>query len=86
MAGGMANGSRFKLALVGGAAGAIVGPDSLDVPLDYSSGNKGVPMGSGGVLFCDESNEGARKLYETLGYQTVFYNRSYLLRQLGDGP
>lgn len=34
------------------------------------------------VLFCDESNKAARNLYEALGYEVIFYNRSYLVRSL----
>jgi NADH:ubiquinone oxidoreductase subunit F (NADH-binding)/NADH:ubiquinone oxidoreductase subunit E len=66
MAGGMENGSNFKFALVGGAAGAVVGLDALDVPFDYSSETQGVPMGAGGVLFCDDSVSAAQLVRELM--------------------
>jgi len=53
--GGMPSGSKFKFALTGGAAGTIVGPDLLDVPLDYASARKGISLGAGAFLACDQS-------------------------------
>jgi NADH:ubiquinone oxidoreductase subunit F (NADH-binding) len=54
--GRMLEGSTFKFALTGGAAGTIVGPDLLDVPLDYASGpQKGIGLGAGAFLVCDQS-------------------------------
>ncbi len=52
--GGMRPGSEFHLALCGGAAGTIVDNSLLDVPVDYSSVSKGVSLGAGGFLICDE--------------------------------
>ncbi len=53
--GGMPPGSTFKFALTGGAAGTIVPPSLLDVPIDYASGQKGVGLGAGAFLICDQS-------------------------------
>lgn len=53
--GGMLPGTTFKFALTGGAAGTIVPPDLLDVPMDYTSGQKGVGLGAGAFLICDQS-------------------------------
>jgi NADH:ubiquinone oxidoreductase subunit F (NADH-binding) len=52
---GMRDG-KFKMAQVGGAVGAILGEDMLDVPLDYTSlGEKGLILGSGAILVMDET-------------------------------
>jgi len=53
--GGMKEGSNFKFALTGGAAGTIVPESLLDVPIDYSSVNDGVSIGAGGILICDQT-------------------------------
>lgn len=53
--GGMLAGSTFKFALTGGAAGTIVPPSLLDIPMDYASGQKGVGLGAGAFLICDQS-------------------------------
>jgi len=53
--GGMRDGSRFKVALAGGAAGTFVPASLLDVPIDFSSGKRGVTLGSGAMLILDES-------------------------------
>ncbi len=53
--GGMLPGSEFKFALTGGAAGTIVPPSLLDIPMDYASGQKGVGLGAGAFLICDQS-------------------------------
>lgn len=53
--GGMLPGSKFKFALTGGAAGTIVPESLLDVPMDYTSGQKGVSLGAGAFLICDQS-------------------------------
>lgn len=48
--------SKFKMAQVGGTAGAILGEDMLDLPLDYASlGEKGLVLGSGAILVMDET-------------------------------
>ncbi len=53
--GGMLPGSTFKFALTGGAAGTIVSPSLMDIPMDYTSGQKGVGLGAGAFLICDQS-------------------------------
>ncbi len=55
MGGGMAEGSKFQFALCGGAAGTIVDKSLMDVPLDYSSTQKGISIGAGAFLICDQS-------------------------------
>jgi NADH:ubiquinone oxidoreductase subunit F (NADH-binding)/NADH:ubiquinone oxidoreductase subunit E len=52
--GGMRAGSNFNFALAGGAAGTIVPPTLLDIPIDYASGAKGVSLGAGAFLICDQ--------------------------------
>jgi NADH:ubiquinone oxidoreductase subunit F (NADH-binding)/NADH:ubiquinone oxidoreductase subunit E len=52
--GGMIPGSEFNFALSGGAAGTIVPPALLDVPIDYSSVTQGVSLGAGAFLICDQ--------------------------------
>jgi NADH:ubiquinone oxidoreductase subunit F (NADH-binding) len=52
--GGMRLGSSFKFALTGGAAGTIVPQTLLDVPIDYASSAKGVSLGAGAFLICDQ--------------------------------
>jgi NADH:ubiquinone oxidoreductase subunit F (NADH-binding)/NADH:ubiquinone oxidoreductase subunit E len=52
--GGMRLGSTFKFALTGGAAGTIAPATLLDVPIDYTSASKGVGLGAGAFLICDQ--------------------------------
>jgi NADH:ubiquinone oxidoreductase subunit F (NADH-binding)/NADH:ubiquinone oxidoreductase subunit E len=52
--GGMLPGSEFRFALTGGAAGTIVPPSLLDIPIDYSSAGQGVSLGAGAFLICDQ--------------------------------
>jgi NADH:ubiquinone oxidoreductase subunit F (NADH-binding) len=52
--GGMRSGSEFKFALAGGAAGLFVPPAYLDIPIDYASAAKGVSLGAGAFLICDQ--------------------------------
>ena len=55
LGGGLKAGSKFKFAQVGGTAGGILGEDLMDLPLDIeSTQNKGVTLGSGVVLVCDQ--------------------------------
>jgi NADH:ubiquinone oxidoreductase subunit F (NADH-binding)/NADH:ubiquinone oxidoreductase subunit E len=51
---GMQGGSKFKFALTGGAAGTIVGETLMDTPIDYASGAKGISLGAGAFLVCDQ--------------------------------
>lgn len=54
--GGMAKDRPFKFAQTGGAAGTIVGPEALDVPLTFTSAQTdGAALGSGALLIADES-------------------------------
>ncbi|HSD85174.1 MAG TPA: NAD(P)H-dependent oxidoreductase subunit E [Anaerolineae bacterium] len=53
--GGMRAGSTFHFALTGGAAGTIVPSSLLDIPIDYTSAAKGVSLGAGAFLICDQS-------------------------------
>jgi NADH:ubiquinone oxidoreductase subunit F (NADH-binding) len=54
LGGGMLDGSTFKFALTGGAAGSMVNSEFLDIPLDYSSSQKGIGLGAGAFLICDQ--------------------------------
>jgi NADH:ubiquinone oxidoreductase subunit F (NADH-binding) len=53
--GGMQPGSKFNFALTGGAAGTLVPSSLLDVPIDYTSTSKGVSLGAGAFLICDQT-------------------------------
>lgn len=66
--GGMLDGSEFKFALTGGAAGTIVPAGLLDVPMDYASGQKGVSLGAGAMLVCDQSVSAVAFLRELLRF------------------
>jgi NADH:ubiquinone oxidoreductase subunit F (NADH-binding) len=66
--GGMIPGSTFKFALTGGAAGTIVPPSLLDIPIDYTSAPKGVSLGAGAFLICDESISAVSFLREELRF------------------
>jgi NADH:ubiquinone oxidoreductase subunit F (NADH-binding) len=52
--GGMQDGSKFNFALTGGAAGTIVDETLMDIPIDYASGAKGISLGAGAFLICDQ--------------------------------
>ena len=66
--GGMADGSKFKFALCGGAAGTVVGESLLDVPIDFGSSQKGISLGAGSFLVCDESVSTVAFLRELLHF------------------
>ncbi len=54
-AGGMSSG-EFKMAQLGGTAGDVLGPEMLDVPLNYDAlARNGHTLGSGAILFMNES-------------------------------
>jgi len=56
MAGGVAGGRALRAILLGGAAGAFVGPDALATPLTFEGTRAiGATLGSGVVLVYDES-------------------------------
>jgi NADP-reducing hydrogenase subunit HndC len=65
---GMRDGSSFRFALTGGAAGTLVPPTLLDIPMDYDSVSKGVALGSGGMLICDQSVSPLRMLRELVRF------------------
>jgi len=53
--GGMRPGSELKFVLAGGAAGYLVPPDLLDVPIYYDSWKDGLALGVGAYLVCDQT-------------------------------
>jgi NADH-quinone oxidoreductase subunit F len=65
---GMRDGSTFRFALTGGAAGTIVPPSLLDVPMNYDSGAQGVSLGGGGMLICDQTVSPLRMLRELVRF------------------
>jgi NADH:ubiquinone oxidoreductase subunit F (NADH-binding)/NADH:ubiquinone oxidoreductase subunit E len=52
--GGLLPGSKFLFALCGGAAGMIVDKSLMDTAIDYTSSGKGISLGAGAFLICDE--------------------------------
>lgn len=66
--GGMQAGSTFNFALTGGAAGTIVPTAFLDIPIDYASGAKGVSLGAGAFLICDQQVSPVAFLRELLHF------------------
>ena len=69
--GGMKPGSTFNFALTGGAAGTIVPPSLIDVPIDYASASKGVSLGAGALLICDQTVSAVAMLRELLRFFEV---------------
>lgn len=69
--GGMRPGSQFNFALTGGAAGTIVSSESLDIPIDYASVTKGISLGAGAFLICDQRISPVDLLRELLYFFTV---------------
>jgi NADH-quinone oxidoreductase subunit F len=56
LAGGVAGDHTLQAVLLGGAAGAFVGPDSLDLPLTFEGARAaGATLGSGVVIAYDET-------------------------------
>jgi NADH:ubiquinone oxidoreductase subunit F (NADH-binding) len=54
--GGMADGRQLKAFTLGGISGGLLGPDQLDLPLDYRAPVKvGANLGSGGVVVLDDT-------------------------------
>jgi NADH:ubiquinone oxidoreductase subunit F (NADH-binding) len=68
MGGGMAEGSKFQFALCGGAAGTVVDKFLLDVPIDFASSQKGISLGAGSFLVCDQSISPVAFLRELLHF------------------
>ena len=69
--GGMRPGSKFHFALCGGAAGTIVDESLLDMPIDYTSAAKGISLGAGAFLVCDEQVSTVALLRELLHFFAV---------------
>lgn len=69
--GGMPEGSTFNFALTGGAAGTLVNASILDVPMDYSSAQKGISLGAGAFLICDQVVSPVAFLRELLRFFTI---------------
>ena len=63
LAGGVPAGRSLRAVLLGGAAGAFVGPSGLDVPLTFEGATAaGVTLGSGVVMVLDDTVDLARFL------------------------
>jgi NADH:ubiquinone oxidoreductase subunit F (NADH-binding) len=69
--GGLRHGSKFHFALCGGAAGMIIDQDLLDTPIDYASASKGISLGAGAFLICDESVSPVELLRELLHFFAI---------------
>jgi NADH-quinone oxidoreductase subunit F len=55
LAGGVPDGRRLRAVLLGGAAGSLVGPGRLDVPLTFEGTREaGLTIGSGAIVVIDE--------------------------------
>ena len=65
MAGGVPNGKSIQAVLMGGAAGAFIGPDKLDMPLTYEDSRaNNIPLGSGVIMVFDEDADLRQHMYE----------------------
>ena len=65
MAGGVPEGKAIQGVMMGGAAGAFVNPDQLDMPLTYEDARaNNIPLGSGVVMVFDETADLRQTLYE----------------------
>jgi len=69
--GGMQDGSEFQFALCGGAAGTVVDKSLLDVPIDFASSQKGISLGAGSFLVCDQNVSPIAFLRELLHFFAV---------------
>jgi NADH:ubiquinone oxidoreductase subunit F (NADH-binding)/NADH:ubiquinone oxidoreductase subunit E len=69
--GGMVDGASFQFALTGGAAGTLVPAALLDVAIDFASAAKGVSLGAGGILVCDQTVRPVALLRELLRFFEV---------------
>ncbi|HEX7541546.1 MAG TPA: NADH-quinone oxidoreductase subunit NuoF [Anaerolineales bacterium] len=68
---GLRPGSKFHFALCGGAAGTIVDKSLLDTPIDYASVSKGISLGAGAFLVCDERVSPVAMLRELMHFFAV---------------
>lgn len=66
--GGMLDGSEFQFALCGGAAGTVVNESMLDTPIDFASSQKGISLGAGAFMICDQSVSPVSFLREILHF------------------
>jgi len=70
LAGGVAGGRALQAVLLGGAAGAFVGPAALDMPLTFEAARAaGATLGSGAVIVFDETAD----LIGALGRIAAFF-------------
>jgi len=69
--GGMLDGSEFQFALCGGAAGTVVDENLLDTPIDFASSQKGISLGAGAFMVCDQSVSPVAFLRELLHFFAV---------------
>jgi NADH:ubiquinone oxidoreductase subunit F (NADH-binding)/Pyruvate/2-oxoacid:ferredoxin oxidoreductase delta subunit len=57
IAGGIANGKKFKAVQIGGPSGGCITEQNLDIPIEYETLiQAGAMMGSGGLVVMDEDN------------------------------
>ena len=69
--GGMRNGSTFNFALTGGAAGTLVPPSLLDIPIHQKSWSQGVSLGAGAFMVCDQTVSPVAVLRELMHFFEV---------------
>ena len=67
----MVKGSNFNFALCGGAAGTIVDESLLDIPIDFASSQKGISLGAGSFLICNQTVSPVAFLRELLHFFAV---------------
>jgi len=66
--GGMRSGATFNFALTGGAAGTLVPPSLLDIPMDPKSWAHGVSLGAGAFMICDQTVSAVEVLRELMHF------------------
>ncbi len=65
MAGGVPDGKAIQGIMMGGAAGAFMKADQLDMPLTYEDARANdIPLGSGVIMVFDETQDLRKALYE----------------------
>jgi NADH-quinone oxidoreductase subunit F len=58
LAGGIRDDKQFQAALIGGAAGAFISPDRLDIKLSFEEMRAvGLPIGAGAIMIFDETRD-----------------------------